>query len=360
MRMNSELAAGTCRSQRGQKMLSVVTPAYNEERNLPLLYERLCAVLDRLDLDWEWIIVDDHSQDATFSIVAEVSARDKRVRGLRFSRNFGSHAAVSCALKDAKGDSAVIIAADLQDPPEIIPMLLDRWARGAQVVWATRARREGEKVSTIGLARFYYFIMRNVVGMREIAETGADFLLIDRRVIDAYLSFGERNVSLFALIAWIGFRQEAICYTKEARLHGQSGWTMAKKIKLAIDSITAFSFLPVRFMSWLGVLTAFAGFMYAAFIIYNAVAGRPAEGWSSLMVAVMMIGGLQMLMMGILGEYLWRALDEARRRPRYTIEATTRNGAEASTEGSQLKSLELLSWPLSETDSSSAIAWKEK
>jgi dolichol-phosphate mannosyltransferase len=328
--MSDELAATMYSPPAGRKSLSVVTPAYNEERNLPVLYGRLCAVLNRPDVDWEWIVIDDHSKDETFSVLSEISARDNRVRGVRFSRNFGSHAALTCALEQAKGDSAVVIAADLQDPPEIVPLLLERWKLGAQVVWATREKREGEKALTIGLARLYYFLMRNVVGMREIAETGADFFLIDRRVIDAYLSFREKNVSMFALIAWIGFRQETIGYKKQARLHGL---TMAKKIKLAIDSIAAFSFLPVRFMSWLGIVTSFTGFVYATFIIYNTFSGHPAEGWSSLMVALMVIGGLQMLMMGILGEYLWRALDEARQRPRYTIEATTHDGAEPGTGG---------------------------
>jgi glycosyltransferase involved in cell wall biosynthesis len=341
--MTSALATATYRAYGGRKLLSVVTPAYNEHQNLPVLYQRLCAALIRLDVDWEWIVIDDHSQDATFMVLSELSTRDPRVRGLRFSRNFGSHAALSCALTHARGDSAVIIAADLQDPPEVIPTLVERWNGGAQVVWATRERRAGEKASTIGLSRLYYFIMRNVVGMREIAETGADFFLIDRKAIDAYLSFSERNVSLFALIAWLGFRQETIGYTKEARLHGKSGWTAAKKIKLAIDSVTAFSFLPIRLMSWLGVLTAFAGFTYAALIIYNAFVGQPAEGWSSLMVAVMVIGGLQMLMMGILGEYLWRALDEARRRPRYTVEATTPDGVTARAESPEQECREVLS-----------------
>ena len=323
-----------------RRLLSVVTPAYNEEQNLPALYRRLCTVLDPLGVDWEWLVIDDHSGDATFVVLSKISAKDARVHGVRFSRNFGSHAALSCALSLAAGGAAVIIAADLQDPPEVIPNLIERWNKGAHVVWATREQREGEKASTIGLARLYYAIMRNVVGIGEIAEMGADFCLIDRKVIDAYLKFSERNVSLFALIAWMGFRQETIGYTKEARLHGSSGWTVAKKVKLAIDSIAAFSFLPVRVMSWLGVFTAFAGFAYAAFIIYNAFAGNPVEGWSSLMVAVMIVGGLQMLMLGILGEYLWRALDEARRRPRYTIEATTSDGAAAAANRLPTESLE--------------------
>lgn len=310
-----------------RNFVSVITPAYNEERNLPVLYERLCVVLDRLDVDWEWIVTDDHSSDRTFAVLAALGQRDPRVRALRFSRNFGSHAGVSCGLRHAAGQCAVVLAADLQDPPEVIPQLLHAWQSGAQVVWAARAAREGEKASKVGAAGLFYWFMRNVIGMRELSATGADFFMIDRRVIDAYADFDERNVNLFALLAWMGFQQETIVYTKNARLHGQSGWTLKKKIKLAVDSITAFSYLPVRVMSWTGVSTAIAGFLYAVFIIYNAFTGRPTEGWSSLMVVVMLIGGFQMLMLGVLGEYVWRALDEARRRPRYTIEATTRDVA---------------------------------
>jgi dolichol-phosphate mannosyltransferase len=176
-------------------------------------------------------------------------------------------------------------------------------------------QHESQKV-TSGL---FYWIMRNVVE----AAPGADFFLIDRRVMDAIRGFEERNVNLFALLAWMGFRQQTVNYTKEARLHGQSNYTLQKRIKLAVDSITAFSYLPLRIMSWSGILTAVGGFAYAILIIYNAISGTPVEGWSSLMVGLMVIGGFQMLMLGILGEYVWRALDEARRRPRYTVEATT-------------------------------------
>lgn len=307
-------------------LLTVITPAYNEEANLPVLYQRLATVLDGTDLDWEWIVTDDHSSDGTFDVLARLSARDPRVRALRFSRNFGSHAGVSCGLRNARGDCAVVLAADLQDPPEVIPKLLNEWRAGAQVVWAVRGGREGEAATTVGLAGIFYWIMRNVVGLRELAATGADFFLIDRCVIDAYQEFDERNVNLFALLAWMGFRQRTVSYVKQARLRGSSGWTLQKKLKLAVDSVTAFSYLPVRVMSWTGVVTAIAGFGYALFIIVNAIKGNPVEGWSSLMVAVMVIGGFQMLMLGVLGEYVWRALDEARRRPRYTIEAATENG----------------------------------
>ncbi len=308
-------------------LLTVVTPAFNEARNLPELYKELCRVLGGLPLRWEWVVVDDHSHDETLAAVAELSRQDARVRGIRFARNFGAHTAIACGLHQARGDCAVILAADMQDPPEVIPELLAKWQEGAQVVWAARGRREGEKASTMGFSRAYYAIMRHIVGMKEMPSLGADFFLLDRRVLDAFRAFQESNVSILALITWMGFRQATVFYTKEARLHGSSGWTLEKKLKLAVDSITSFTYLPIRLMSYLGFLLAVAGFAYALFVITHALTGTPAQGWSSLMVVVLLIGGVQMLMLGILGEYVWRALDESRRRPRYLIEETVERPA---------------------------------
>ena len=303
-------------------LLTVVTPAFNESRNLPELYQGLCRALDGLSLRWEWVVVDDHSEDDSLGVVAELSRQDARVRGVRFARNFGAHTAITCGLHQARGDCAVILAADLQDPPEVIPELLEKWQEGAHVVWAARAQRAGEKASTVGFSRTYYAIMRHIVGLKEIPSMGADFFLLDRRVLDAFRTFQESNVSILALITWMGFRQATVYYTKEARLHGSSGWTLEKKLKLAVDSITSFTYLPIRLMSYLGVLIAVAGFAYALFVVGHALGGNPPQGWSSLMVVVLLIGGVQMLMLGILGEYLWRTLDESRRRPRYLIEQT--------------------------------------
>ena len=255
--------------RRGQ--VSIVTPAFNEAGNLLTLYERLCRALDTAGADWEWIIVDDHSADETFAIVRRLTAADPRVRGVRFAHNFGSHAAVACGLSQSAGDCAVVMAADLQDPPETLPTLVTEWRRGAQVVWAVRQEREGEARSTVGFARAYYWLMRHLVRVRQMPATGADFVLLDRRAVDAVGEFRESNVSLLAVL----------------------------------------------------------GFVYAAVVVVNAIEGRPVQGWSSLMIAVLVVGGVQMLMMGILGEYVWRALDEARRRPRYLIEATTDGESDA-------------------------------
>ncbi|MEK9162976.1 MAG: glycosyltransferase family 2 protein, partial [Chloroflexota bacterium] len=213
-------------------MLSIVTPAYNESENLPLLYQRLQHVLSSLGIEWEWIVVDDHSRDQTFEVIAQIAAQDSRVRGVRFARNFGSHTAILCGLENAKGDCAVVMAADLQDPPETLSPLIEKWKGGAQVVWAVRAHREEEVASKVGFAKLYYFMMREMVGMKEMPSTGADFFLIDRQVIDVLSQFKESNASILALITWLGFRQESVIYDKRARQHGRSGWDLEKKLKL--------------------------------------------------------------------------------------------------------------------------------
>ena len=301
--------------------VTIVTPAFNEAENLPELYQCLRNVLDNISVEWEWIVVDDHSTDETFAILTRLAEQDERVHGFRFSRNFGSHMAITCGLNHAQGECAIAMAADLQDPPEALPNLLAKWHEGAEVVWAVRAHREGEKASTLAFARLYYFLMRHIVGIKEIPATGADFFLIDRCVLDAFRQFKESNLSIPSLISWMGFRQTTITYTKRARMKGRSGWSFRKKFKLVLDSIMSFSYLPIRLMSYVGIAAALLGFVYAGVVIANALSGKGIEGWSSLMVVVLVFGGMQMVMMGVLGEYLWRALSEARQRPRYIIEA---------------------------------------
>lgn len=291
-----------------------------------MLYERLQAVLDGLGVAWEWVIIDDHSPDQTFAAIEAISQHDPRVRGLRFSRNFGSHIGIACGLDQARGACAVIMAADLQDPPETIPALLEHWRAGSQIVWAVRLQRQGEKASTMSFAKLYYWMMRRVVGLSSMPASGADFFLIDRIVIHAARQIKERNASIFALLTWMGFRSSSMEYDKQARLHGSSGWSLHKKLRLVVDSFTSFSHKPIRWMAWFGFATALLGFIYAMVVIYNAVAGAPIEGWSSLMVVVLILCGGQMLMLGVMGEYLWRALDEARQRPRYLIENVTNPG----------------------------------
>jgi polyisoprenyl-phosphate glycosyltransferase len=299
--------------------LSIITPAFNEAENLEVMYARLSAAVAAAGLDWEWVVVDDHSRDATFDVLRRLAIRDPRVRGLRLSRNSGSHTAIACGLHHVTGDAAVVLAGDLQDPPETLASMLAEWRAGAQVVWAVRRERAGESMPTLGFSRIYYFIMRHVVGMREMPATGADFFLADRIVIDAFRRFPERHVSVLALVTWMGFRQAFIGYDKQRRHAGQSGWTLAKKVKLVVDSITGFTDVPIRLCSYVGALLILAGVLTGlASLLF-----LPALGAGLMLVLAIVIGlaGVQLLALGVVGEYVWRALDEARRRPPYLIEA---------------------------------------
>jgi len=310
-------------------MLSIITPAYNETINIPVLFQRLKTVMEGLATPWEWIIVDDGSDDGTFQTIEKLAAEDEHIRGLRLSRNFGSHNAIMCGLAHAKGEAAVCMACDGQDPPEVIPELVEKWKEGLHVVWAARETDSGTEGGSRFLPRIYYLVMRRLVGIKDMPSDGADFFLVDRKVIEALKKYPERNMSVFALVTWVGFRQGAIRYKRQSRLQGVSGWNLSKKLKLFVDSVISFSYVPIRMMALVGLTMALAGLLYAPVIIINYLVGEPARGWTELMVVILVIGGLQMLMLSMLGEYLWRTLEESRGRPRYLIEnATSPNESE--------------------------------
>ncbi|GIL15947.1 MAG: glycosyl transferase [Chloroflexota bacterium] len=304
-------------------LISIISPAYNEAQNLPALHERLRAVMATAAWQWEWIIVDDHSADDTFAVIRQLADADARVKGLRLARNAGSHAAIVCGVEHAAGECCIALASDLQDPPELIPALVAQWRAGYEIVWATRNQSGDNELGFF--SRWYYALMRSMAGMREMPAQGADFFLLDRKVADALTRFGERNMNVFALLLWMGFRQTSVPYEKQKRLRGRSGWSLGKKVKLLVDSVASFSYAPIRLLTLIGFSVALVGFLYALFLIGNAILGKPPEGWSSLMIVVLVLGGMQMLMMGVLGEYLWRALDEIRRRPRYLVQDATAN-----------------------------------
>jgi len=307
-------------------VISLLTPAFNEAANLPALYERIVQTMREVSGEWEWIIVDDHSRDETFAVIESLALRDARVRGFRLARNSGSHVAITCGLHQVQGDAAVMMAADLQDPPETVKTMLARWRQGAQVVWAMRRVQPGDR-SHKEFAALYYWIMRRVVGMTEMPARGADFFLVDRAVIDAFRRFQERNISVLALITWLGFRQEYVEYDKAPRHAGTSGWTLAKKVKLVVDSVTSFSDLPIRLCTYIG-LTLIA---LSVLLLAGAVALLPQLGGGVLFLLFLIVGlaGLQMVALGVVGEYVWRALDESRRRPPYLIEALAGHGEPA-------------------------------
>lgn len=305
------------------KTLTIVIPVYNEEPNLGALHTRLSAVLDTLpETHGTVLCVDDHSSDRTSEILASLAATDPRLKWIRLSRNSGSHVACVAGLDLVDADTVVIMAADLQDPPELLPQLLDRHARGARIVWAVRAGRQGEGWFTLASSRCFYWLMNRFAEVR-LPPRGADMLLADRAVVEAFRQMPERNLSLFTAFSWLGFRQDSVSYVKQARHAGQSKWTVRRKVLLAVDSFVGFSYLPLRIMSYAGFLLAGLGMAWAVFILASRLIGRTtATGYASLMIAILIIGGVQMIMLGVLGEYLWRTLEESRRRPRYFVEAS--------------------------------------
>lgn len=297
-------------------MISLITPAFNEGSNLPMLHERLTAVFRQLD--WEWIIVDDHSRDNTFEVIERLVAIDPRVRGIRLAYNSGSHLAFTCGLRHASGEVAALMVADLQDPPELLIQMLERWRSGVQVVWAVRRHQPGDGSGT----QLYYWIMRNLVGMNDMPATGTDFFLVDRVVIDAFLAAADRHVSIFALMMWLGFRREFIQYDKQPRTRGRSGWTLAKKLKLVVDSIVGFSDFPIWWLTYAGVAALVAA-LVPAIVAVVAYSGLNA---ALLLLAALVIGlfGCHLIALAILGHYVWRGLDAARKRPLYSIEAVAK------------------------------------
>lgn len=295
--------------------VDLVTPAFNEASNLAALHERLTASLDRLGVDWRWILVDDHSSDTTFDVLREIARKDSRVGGVRLSRKSGSHLAIACGLHHATAEAVIVLASDLQDPPEVVAGLVEQWMHGAQVVWAVRRERPGERGSMRAFARLYYWLMRRVVGLREIPAAGSGFFLLDRRVVEAFRAFRERNTSVLALFSWMGFRQAFIEYDKQPRRHGKSGWTLRKKLTLVVDSVTAFSGAPLALAGWAGVTSLTLGVFVAACTAFGL---SLSSAWT--LPVVLSLGGLQLLALAVAGAYLWRALDESRARPAWMVE----------------------------------------
>ncbi len=304
-----------------RKLLSIVVPLLNEAENLEPLHGRLSEVAARLDRDVEFVFVDDGSTDDSYARLLQLRQKDPRVCAIKLSRNFGSHGACLAGFTRARGDHAVILAADLQDPPELLLDLLKAADAGHEVVWANRESRDDPSL-TVLFAGAYNQIMRKIA-LPNWPQNGFDFVLVSRRVLEVILSRRERNTSLFGQILWAGFPQTSVAYHRLARRVGRSKWTFGKKLKLAIDSFVSFSYVPIRFISLLGLVSAALGAVYAALVVERRlVNGIPVEGWASLMVAVMVLGGAQLLMLGVIGEYLWRTLDEVRGRPPFIVADT--------------------------------------
>jgi len=304
--------------------LSIVIPVFNEEAVLPSLIARLRGILEQLSpLEIEVVLMDDHSSDRTSAMLREVSRQDPAFRYARLAKNSGSHVAILAGLAEARGQSAVFLAADLQDPPELIPRMLELWRGGSHVVWAVREEREGVSQVDVFFSNTFYRLLTRM-GEVNLPPRGSDFALLDRKVIDALLRSVGSHPSLMGEIARLGFSQAHIHYTKQQRAAGTTKWTLGRKLKAFADAFVLFSYAPLRIMSYMGMVCSLSGFAYALLvIILRLINSTPVQGWSSLMVVVLLLGGVQMMMLGVLGEYLWRTFEAARQRPVYFLEESS-------------------------------------
>ncbi len=309
--------------------ISIIIPVYYNADTLMLLYEDMRAkILSRLG-DYEIVFVDDGSGDDSWKIMNEIRSKDQNVKCVRLSRNFGEHAAILAGLSECSGDCAVTKQADLQEDSELILELYDGWKRGSKVVYAVREQREDPALKKF-FAGIYYTIVRKFIN-KNMPRGGFDCYLLDRQVIDVILGMDEKNSSLTLQVLWVGFSPKLVYFHRREREIGKSRWTFAKKFKLVLDSMMSFSYFPIRFMSVMGILCAIIAFIWIiAVIIERLAVGTPIAGWASLMCLVLFSTGMILLMLGVLGEYLWRVLDESRNRPPFLIDCVEGGDGENS------------------------------
>ena len=314
------------------KKISIVVPVYYNEPNLLDTVPQLLAleaVLPGYTL--ELVFVDDGSGDRSLELLRDAQRRDpQRITVVKLTRNFGSMSAIHAGFAVATGDAVGMIAADLQDPPELFVDMIRKWEQGAKAVFAVRADREESRAQKLFSNSYYALIRRYAI--KDYPPGGFDFLLCDRQVVEEVLRIREKNTNLMSLVFWLGFPHVTIPYVRRRREKGVSRWTLSKKIKLFIDSFVAFSYAPIRFLSVTGILFALGAFFYAGLVFFAWLfRGIPVKGYAPIVILLALTSGVQMIMLGILGEYLWRVLDEARGRPAFVVDevvpATTRDRA---------------------------------
>jgi glycosyltransferase involved in cell wall biosynthesis len=303
-------------------VLSVVVPVYREEDILPESYRRIKAVLEGLSagLDHEIIFVDDGSEDGSVGILRGLAASDPRVRVVRLARNFGHQLAITAGMEAADGDAVVVIDADLQDPPEVIPEMVAKWREGYEVVYGCRKRRPGESAFKLSSAKAFYRILQ-WLSDTELPVDAGDFRLLDRRVVDVLGSMRESGRYIRGMVAWVGFSQLALPYDREARTVGVTKYTLRKMLRFAIDGITSFSARPLSIAAQAGVGVTFVAFLLAVWIVVGHLL-RPettTSGWTSMLVVVLFMGGVQLMSIGLLGAYIARVYDQVKGRPLYVV-----------------------------------------
>lgn len=299
--------------------LSIVAPAYNEEQVLPEFHRRLVTVLDSLSADAEIVYINDGSTDNTLGVIQDLRAGDPRVALIDLSRNFGKEIALTAGIDHACGDALIVIDTDLQDPPELIPQLVQAWLEGHDVVYAKRTERQGETWLKKITARAFYRILQRMSRVKLPEDTG-DYRLLSRRAADALRQLREQHRYMKGLFSWIGFRQKAVLYRREPRFAGQTKWNYWRLWNFALDGITSFTIVPLKIASYMGFILSFTAFLYGSWtIVKTLMFGDPVRGYPSLMTVLLFIGGIQLLFIGVIGEYLGRMFDESKRRPLYFL-----------------------------------------
>src|ERR1700733_8863056 len=304
--------------QRTPTLLSVVAPVYNEEELIDAFVARASAAV--ADYDYELILVNDGSADSTPQKLDRIAERDPRVRVAHLSRNFGHQAALTAGLAHAIGDAVAVSDADLQDPPELIRDMLAQWHDGADVVYAVRREREGETAFKLATASLFYKLFRKLAQV-DLEPNSGDFRLLDRKALDALLSMTERSRFLRGMTVWVGFTQTAISYQRDARHAGETKYTLRKMLRFSLDAIASFSHLPLQLATYVGMLSAGLAFVAIPVVIALRISGSYLPGFGSITIAVLLLGGIQLIAIGIIGEYVGRIYDEVKGRPLYLVRA---------------------------------------
>lgn len=302
---------------------SIVVPVFNEEDNLEYLYKRLTKIMESVVTEYEIIFVDDNSKDKSLEILESLNQKDSRVKIIKFSRNFGHQAAITAGLDYAQGDGVIMMDADLQDPPEVIPLLIRKHEEGYDIVYTEREVRKGETIFKRWTASLFYRIMKCLTDI-EIPLDSGDFRLISKRVLNSLKGMHEKNRFLRGLISWVGYKQIGIKYQRDARYAGKTKFTFKKMLEFAIDAVSSFSHIPLRIATLSGFVVSFISCFLLLWVVFTYIkyAGGPVPGWASLMVCVLFIGGVQLIAIGIIGEYLGRIYDEVKNRPMYILDKT--------------------------------------
>ena len=322
MENNKYVKKDTCSTQPlGQKqLLSVVVPVFNESEVINKFYERMKEVMKSLDsLACEFIFVDDGSKDDSYNKLINLAIMDPSIKIIKFSRNFGHQVAITAGIDNAKGDAVVIIDGDLQDPPEVIKQFVEKWREGYDVVYGIRERRDGESKIKLFTAAMFYRIMKRLTNVDIPVDVG-DFRLMSKRMVQEFKQLRERDRYVRGLVSWVGLRQTGVYYHRDRRYAGETKYPLKKMFRFAVDGITSFSYVPLKFAMWFGYFTAFISFLYVCYVLIQKILGNNVPGFTSIIMGIVFLGSVQLICLGIMGEYVGRIFNEIKQRPLYVIE----------------------------------------